>query len=136
MGILYQVMTVQNWAIWLFVLFSLMAFNEFSRSTKWGGLLMFLVLPTVLTIFVWPTTAAPGNEYGTGNWFVWVKTYSALAGCLGFMALRYIPGLTEKKWRYVSRPPSWRSTSSKLVSATSSATPSGLSMVPTSTISG
>jgi len=98
MGILYQVMTVQNWAIWLFVLFSLMAFNEFSRSTKWGGLFMFLVLPTVLTIFVWPTTAAPGNEYGTGNWFVWVKTYSALAGCLGFMALRYIPGLTEKKW--------------------------------------
>ena len=38
-------------------------------------------------------TAAPGNEYGTGTWFNWVKTYSALAGCLGFIALRFV------KWR-------------------------------------
>jgi hypothetical protein len=60
-------------------------------------LLLFLVLPVILTIFVWPTTAAPGNEYGTGNWFNWVKTYSALAGALGFMAIRFIPGLIEKK---------------------------------------
>jgi len=44
-----------------------------------------------LTIFVWPTTAAPGNEYGTGTWFNWVKTYSALAGCLGFMAILLDP---------------------------------------------
>ncbi|NLH00286.1 MAG: hypothetical protein GX488_00030 [Clostridiales bacterium] len=98
MGILYQATSITNWAIWLFVLFSLMAFNEFGRSTKWGGLILFLIVPTLLTIFVWPTTAAPGNEYGTGNWFNWVKTYSALAGCLGFMAIRYIPGLSSKKW--------------------------------------
>ena len=61
----------------------------------------------MLTIFVWPTTAAPGNEYGTGTWFNWVKTYSALAGCLGFMALRFVSWtgkdgqthhLYEKKW--------------------------------------
>lgn len=43
------------------------------------------------------TTAAPGNEYGTSTWFNWVKTYSALAGCLGFMAIRYIPSLAKKK---------------------------------------
>jgi hypothetical protein len=47
---------------------------------------------------VWPATAAPGNEYGTGTWFNWVKAYSALAGCLGFMAIRFIPGLAQKKW--------------------------------------
>lgn len=98
MGILYQATSISNWAIWLFVLFALMAFNEFGRSTKWGGLVLFFVVPVVLTIFVWPTTAAPGNEYGTGNWFNWVKTYSALAGCLGFMAIRYIPGMSSKKW--------------------------------------
>ncbi|MEG1291465.1 MAG: DUF5692 family protein, partial [Lachnospiraceae bacterium] len=54
--------------------------------------------PIILTILVWPTTAAPGNEYGTGNWFNWAKTYSALAGCVGFMAIRYIPALAKKKW--------------------------------------
>jgi hypothetical protein len=98
MGLLYEVTSFNGWAIWLFVLFALIAFNELGRSTKWGGLLLFLIVPVTLTIFVWPTTAAPGNEYGTGTWFNWVKTYSALAGCLGFMAIRYIPGLDKKKW--------------------------------------
>lgn len=98
MGILYQATSLTTWGIWLFVLFALMAFNEFGRATKWGGTVLFLIVPIVLTIFVWPTTAAPGNEYGTGTWFNWVKTYSALAGCLGFMAIRYIPSLAKKKW--------------------------------------
>lgn len=98
MGFLYESTSLTGWAIWFFVLFSLMAFNELGRSTKWGGIILFFIVPTILTIFVWPTTAAPGNEYGTGTWFNWVKTYSALAGCLWFMALRYIPSLTKKKW--------------------------------------
>lgn len=98
MGILYEATSVTGWAIWAFVLLALMAFNELGRSTKIGGILLFLVIPVALTIFVWPTTAAPGNEYGTGTWFNWVKTYSALAGCLGFMAIRYIPKLRAKKW--------------------------------------
>lgn len=98
MGILYESAGLAGWGIWLFVLFALMAFNEFGRSTKWGGITLFLIAPIILTIFVWPITAAPGNEYGTGNWFNWVKTYSALAGCLGFMAMRYYPSLMKKKW--------------------------------------
>ncbi|WP_251862397.1 DUF5692 family protein [Clostridium sp. Marseille-Q2269] len=98
MGILYEATNFNGLAIWLFILFALMAFNEFGRSTKWGGIVLFLIVPIVLTIFVWPTTAAADNEYGTGNWFNWAKTYSALAGCLGFMAIRYIPSLSKKKW--------------------------------------
>lgn len=98
MGILYERMTFEGWAIFLFVLLALMAFNELGRSTKWAGILLFIIVPTFLTIYVWPTTAAPGNEYGTGTWFNWVKTYSALAGCVWFMALRYIPSLQKKKW--------------------------------------
>jgi hypothetical protein len=98
MGILYEVTTFTDWGMFLLVIFALMAFNEFSRSTKWGGITLFLIVPIVLTIFVWPTTTTPGNKYGTGNWFTWVKTYSALAGCLGFMAIRYIPSLAKKKW--------------------------------------
>lgn len=98
MGFLYETTSLTGWGIFIFIVFALMAFNELGRSTKWAGLALFLIVPTVLTIFVWPTTAAPGNEYGTGTWFNWVKTYSALAGCLGFMAIRYIPALSKKKW--------------------------------------
>ena len=107
MGLLYTAGDMSYWAIWLFILFALMAFNELGRSKPWAGITLFGIVPLALTIFVWPTTAAPGNEYGTGTWFNWVKTYSALAGCLGFMALRYIKWtgkdgqvhrLCEKKW--------------------------------------
>ena len=107
MGLLYTAGDMSYWAIWLFILFALMAFNELGRSKPWAGISLFGIVPLVLTIFVWPTTAAPGNEYGTGTWFNWVKTYSALAGCLGFMALRFVSWtgkdgqthhLYEKKW--------------------------------------
>ena len=81
-----------------FILVVLIALNELGRETKWGGILLFVIVPVVLTIFVWPTTCAPGNEYGTGNWFNWAKTYSALAGCVGFMLMRYIPNATKHKW--------------------------------------
>ncbi len=101
---LYEVPGISGWAIMLFVLFALMAFNELGRTTRWGGLFLFLLIPIILTFFVWPTTAAPGNEYGTGNWFNWVKTYSALAGCLGFMAIRFIPGVSSKKWALAFPP--------------------------------
>ena len=88
MGILYQASDPMVWAIWLFVVFALMAFNEFGRpKSVWGGVALFVVAPIVFTIFVWPHTAAPGNEYGTGNWFNWAKTYSALSG------LRWIHGV-------------------------------------------
>jgi len=101
---LYDVPGITSWAIMLFVLFALMAFNELGRTTMWGGLFLFLLVPIILTVTIWPTTAAPGNEYGTGNWFNWVKTYSALTGCLGFMAIRYIPGLSAKKWALAFPP--------------------------------
>jgi hypothetical protein len=98
MNFLYEVPGLSGWSIMLFVTFALIAFNEFGRTTKWGGVVLFLIIPIILTIFVWPKTAAPGNEYGTGTWFNWVKTYSALAGCIGFMAIRYIPSLAKRKW--------------------------------------
>lgn len=98
MGILYENAGLMGWAIWFAVLFGLMALNELARSSKIFGIILFIVVPVLLTIFVWPTTAAPGNEYGTGNWFNWVKAYSALAGCIGFMAICYVPGLNKSKF--------------------------------------
>ncbi|MBW6492743.1 MAG: hypothetical protein K0B15_16280 [Lentimicrobium sp.] len=101
MNFLYEVPDLNGWVIFLLVTFALIAFNEFGRTTKWGGILLFFLVPIILTVLVWPKTAAPGNEYGTGTWFNWVKTYSALAGVLGFMAIRYIPSLAKKKWALV-----------------------------------
>ena len=98
MGILYNVPDLKTWGIMFFILVVLIALNELGRETKWGGIVLFVIVPVVLTIFVWPTTCAPGNEYGTGNWFNWSKTYSALAGCVGFMLMRYIPNATKHKW--------------------------------------
>jgi hypothetical protein len=103
-GILYESMSLTNLAYVIFILFALMAFNEFGRATKWGGITLFLIAPIILTIFVWPTTAAAGNIYGTGTWFNWVKTYSCLVGVLGFMLLRYKPELTKNKF-LVAFPP-------------------------------
>lgn len=103
MGILFENAGVMGWVIWFIVLIGLMGLNELARAKKWSGILLFIALPVFLTIFVWPNSAAMGNEFGTGNWFVWVKTYSALAGCIIFMGLRYFPKLQSKKW-YLALP--------------------------------
>lgn len=86
MGILYQASDPMVWAICLFVVFALMAFNEFGRTSIWGGVALFVVAPVVFTIFVWPHTAAPGNEYGTGT------------GSTGLKPTRRWPGASAS-WR-------------------------------------
>lgn len=102
---LFEAITFEQAAMWFLVLFALIGANELARRSKWIGLLCFLVVPIFLTIFVWPTTAGAGSS--TGTWFHWVKVYSALAGCLGFMAIRFVKWtgkdgkvhhLYEKKW--------------------------------------
>ena len=50
MGILYQASDPIVWAIWLFVVFALMAFNEFGRTSVWGGVAL-LIACTVPTLF-------------------------------------------------------------------------------------
>lgn len=69
--------------------------NEVTRRYKWAGIAMYVIFPIIATIFIWPRTAG-GNVGGT--WFAWVKTYSALAGVIGFMLLRYIPKLQKNKF--------------------------------------
>ena len=84
------------WVMWCVVLVALIALNEVTRRWKWAGLAFFVALPLVLTLFVWPTTAGAGSS--TGTWFHWVKVYSALVGCLGFMLIRYVPRLARNRW--------------------------------------
>ncbi|WP_129044501.1 DUF5692 family protein [Companilactobacillus metriopterae] len=99
---LFQNISGADFLVWILVIAALMGLNELARINKWIALILFVAVPVILTIFVWPTTAGPGSS--TGTWFHWVKVYSALAGCLGFMALRFIPSLQNNKW-YLLFPP-------------------------------
>ncbi|WP_028045551.1 DUF5692 family protein [Cellulomonas sp. URHE0023] len=92
----------QTWVMWFVVLGALIGLNEVTRRWKWAAIAFFVALPLVLTIFVWPTTSGPGTS--TGTWFHWVKVYSALAGCLGFMALRYVGKLSKSRWMLLFPP--------------------------------
>ena len=82
--------------MWFGVLGGLMLLNEIARLNKWVSLVLFIAVPAILTVTVWPKTAGEGSSVGT--WFHWAKVYSALAGCLGFMALRHIKGATKNKF--------------------------------------
>ncbi|MBX0299077.1 hypothetical protein K2F54_03710 [Cryobacterium sp. 1639] len=93
---LYESIPWYSTLMWVAVVAGLMLANEIARASKWAALVLFIGLPVLLTIFVWPHTA--GADSSTGTWFHWVKVYSALAGCLGFMAIRFIPRLQKNKY--------------------------------------
>ncbi len=92
----FENITWQSGLMVVAVVAVLMGLNELARMNKWVALLLFTLVPLVLTILVWPTTAGAGSS--TGTWFHWVKVYSALAGCLGFLALRFIKGASTNKY--------------------------------------
>jgi hypothetical protein len=82
--------------MWFVVLGGLILVNELARLNKWFALAIFLVLPAILPFTVWNHTAGAGSS--VGDWFHWAKVYSALAGCLGFLALRNIKGWSSNKY--------------------------------------
>lgn len=99
---LFEAIPWYTWLMFLAVTGGLILLNEFSRINKWTALLCFAVLPLVLTIFVWPNTA--GANSSTGTWFHWVKVYSALAGCLGFLLIRMCKKVEQSKFRVIFPP--------------------------------
>lgn len=88
--------------MWFVVLAGLILINELARINKWFALAIFLVLPAILPFTVWRYTAAPGSSVGT--WFHWAKVFSALAGCLGFLAIRNIKGWGTNKYALLFPP--------------------------------
>ncbi len=90
----FENFTVSNILIAVVVLLGLIGVNEFTRRSKWASIGTYIIMPILLAIFVWPKTAIRGD----GDWFPIVKTLSALAGVIGFMAIRYIEKLQTKKW--------------------------------------
>lgn len=77
------------WGMWFIVFVALFLFNEFSRRSKTGAFISFIILPTILSI-LWFTVL---KEKTYTDWFHLAKVYSATAGCIGFWFIRYF----EKK---------------------------------------
>ena len=91
----FEAQPLSNWLMLLLVFVALIVLNELGRRYKVGGILLFMVLPLVLSIFVWPTTT---KGTSVSDWFHFAKVYSSLAGCIGFFLLRHVKGANTKKW--------------------------------------
>ena len=95
----FQAIPWYNLIVWLVVLGILIGLNEFVRASKWGSVAMFMVLPVILTSF-WLKSG--GNEIT--SWFTWAKVYSALAGSLIYMVIRFTDYHKKHKW-YINLVP-------------------------------
>ncbi|MBN1035377.1 hypothetical protein DWC20_07415 [Clostridium botulinum] len=91
----FEAQPFTNWIMLLIVFIALILLNELSRRFKWGGVLLFIILPLFLTFFVWPKTT---EGTSVNDWFHYAKVYSSLAGCIGFFLIRHIKGASSKKW--------------------------------------
>ena len=88
---------------WVLVFCGLILMNEIGRRTKAGGILVFVVLPLVLTVyFILANVGVLGADNPTrvymGGWFHYAKLYAATAGCIGFMMIKYKWGIGAKHW--------------------------------------
>lgn len=99
---------VYQWIAMLAVLVGLILLNEVARRTKAGGLVIFGVIPLILTIYFIAIAigAAQGAEWALENdtyrymngWFHYAKLYAALVGCIGFMMIKYEWGIGRTRW--------------------------------------
>ena len=97
-----------QWVMLFVVLAGLILWNELARRTKLGGAITFFALPLALTIYFIAIAvgARMGAEWALTNqthvymngWFHYAKLYAALAGCIGFMMIKYEWGIGAKRW--------------------------------------
>ncbi|MCI1984835.1 MAG: DUF5692 family protein [Bifidobacteriaceae bacterium] len=95
----YGDMATYQWIGWILVFACLIGANEVARRTKVGGVICFIGIPAVLTIYFVAiyVGAVNGAEWALNNptyvhmnsWFHYAKLYAATIGCIGFMALKY-----------------------------------------------
>ena len=93
---------------WVLVFAGLVLANEFARRTKVGGLICFIALPAVLSVYFISiyVGVAMGAEWALTNptyvymngWFHYAKLYAATIGCVGFMMLKYKWGIGKTDW--------------------------------------
>lgn len=95
----FDAMTWYTAIMWVVVLGILIGLNEVARASKWASMAMFMVIPVILT----PVWLMRGDNEIT-SWFTWVKVYSALAGSLIYMVIRFTDYHKKHKW-YVTLVP-------------------------------
>ena len=93
---------------WLLVFVGLIVCNELARRSKKGGMFFFFLVPAVLTVYFIAIAvgAAMGADWALNNstylymngWFHYAKLYASLAGCIGFMMLKYKWGVGKTEW--------------------------------------
>ena len=89
---------------WVLVFIGLILMNEIGRKTKVGGMIVFVIIPAILTLYF--ILAHVGMFGGPENptvafmdgWFHYFKLYAADIGCVGFMMIKYEWGLGKKAW--------------------------------------
>ena len=101
--------TLTHWLGWAMVFVGLIVLNEVGRRTKVGAAIIFGVAPLAMTIYCAAIAfgVANGQEWALTNpthiyqnsWFHYAKVYAALAGCWGFIAIKYQWGKIGKaRW--------------------------------------
>ena len=93
---------------WVLVFAGLILMNEIGRRTKFGGILVFGIIPAILTVYfiavhigasVGASWALNSQTYMYMNgWFHYAKLYAADIGCVGFLMLKYQWGIGKKEW--------------------------------------
>lgn len=92
----FESISWQAGLMWCLVILGLMFVNEVTRRSKWLSRIVYIILPVILSFTLWQHTAGP--ESSTGTWFHWAKVYSALAGAVGFMYIRYNENALKNKF--------------------------------------
>lgn len=89
---------------WVLVFAGLVILNEIGRRTKMGGIVIFVIIPAILTIYFIAIQAGlfgghsnQTYEYMNG-WFHYAKLYAADIGVVGFLMIKYKWGLGKKEW--------------------------------------
>lgn len=89
---------------WVLVFAGLVILNEIGRRTKIGGIVIFVIIPAILTLYFIGIQAGlfgghsnQTYEYMNG-WFHYAKLYAADIGVVGFLMIKYKWGLGKKEW--------------------------------------
>ena len=89
---------------WVLVFAGLVILNEIGRRTEIGGIVLFVIIPAILTIYFIAIQAGlfgghsnQTYEYMNG-WFHYAKLYAADIGVVGFLMIKYKWGIGKKEW--------------------------------------
>lgn len=101
---LFQITDLWQLLGFVLVFAGLIIMNEIGRRSKLGGILLFVVIPLILTVYfivihcgMFGGADNPTVAYMDG-WFHYFKLYAADIGCVGFMMIKYKWGIGKQTW--------------------------------------